>query len=182
MQTTQENRLEKHILFEYTSFDSVVLRGYVKRLFVEGAVIYLLRNLGFNNHGNGVMRILTDKLNSHININCRKDWCKNTLVRWARKEHQVEFLEVLLSSSNRVFGFRNKDLKQILGENWKTAKIAYSPHEMRSNFWFTRIISRGKLRKLRERGAVKKIQSSHCYQLTKEGYVWVFTRSSILSI
>lgn len=73
-----------------------------------------------------------------------------------RKEHQVEFLEVLLLSCNRSFGFRNKDLKQILGKNWKTAKIAYE------------------LRKLRERGAVKKIQSSHYYQLTKEGYVWIF--------
>ena len=73
-----------------------------------------------------------------------------------RKKHQIEFLEVLLSSSNRSLGFRNKDLKQILGENWKTAKIAYE------------------LRKLRERGAVKKIQSSHYYQLTKEGYIWIF--------
>ena len=73
-----------------------------------------------------------------------------------RKEPQVEFLEVLLSSSNRSLGFRNKDLKQILGKNWKTAKIAYE------------------LRKLRERGAVKKLQSSHYYQLTKEGYIWIF--------
>ena len=73
-----------------------------------------------------------------------------------RKEHQVEFLEVLLSSSNRSLGFRNKDLRRILGKNWKTAKIAYE------------------LRKLRVRGAVKKLQSSHYYQLTKEGYVWVF--------
>ena len=47
-------------------------------------------------------------------------------------------------------------MKQILGENWKTAKIAYE------------------LRKLRERGAVKKLQSSHYYQLTKEGYIWIF--------
>lgn len=73
-----------------------------------------------------------------------------------RKEHQVEFLEVLLSSIHRSLGFRNKDLKQILGKNWKTAQIAYE------------------LRKLRERGAVKKLQKSHYYQLTKEGYVWIF--------
>ena len=74
-----------------------------------------------------------------------------------RKEHQVELLEVLLSSSNRSLGFRNKDLRQVLGKNWKTARIAYE------------------LRKLRERGAVKKLQSSHYYQLTKEGYVWIFS-------
>ncbi len=73
-----------------------------------------------------------------------------------RKEHQIEFLEVLLSATHRAFGFRSKDLKQKLGKTWKTAKIAYE------------------LRKLRERGAVKKIQSSHYYQLTKEGFTWIF--------
>ena len=73
-----------------------------------------------------------------------------------RKKFQVELLKVLLAASNRFFGFRNKDLKEILGKNWKTAKIAYE------------------LRKLRERGAVEKIKSSHYYRLTKEGYVWIF--------
>jgi hypothetical protein len=73
-----------------------------------------------------------------------------------RKEHQVEFLDVLLNASKRSFGFRNKDLKKFLGKNWKTARIAYE------------------LRKLRERGAVKKMQASHYYQLTKEGFVWIF--------
>jgi hypothetical protein len=73
-----------------------------------------------------------------------------------RKEHQMEFLQALLSSSHRSLGFRNKDLKRILGEDWKTARIAYE------------------LRKLRERGAVIKIQSSHYYRFTKEGFVWVF--------
>ncbi len=73
-----------------------------------------------------------------------------------RKEHQMEFLEALVSSSHRSLGFRNKDLKRILGEDWKTAKIAYE------------------LRKLRERGAVNKIHSSHYYSFTKEGFVWVF--------
>jgi len=412
MQTIHDSNLKKHISFEYTSFDRVVLRGYIQGLFVEGSVINMLRNLGFNNHSNGVMRILTDKLNSHIkktaekidvkihwwgeqekkqyhskidliqdqygialakknkkskviaiikaventrtftnrNIKTKKgktftkmysvnkfvsqyyiyiddeklglcylkissyipfvsefyfnghNWftyqteistnlifksakfanayfdrvlskhhtiglpdklteifslsrqknngkttqnkfkTKAVIKHWLegnsikcynksscllrvettinkpdlpglklkkpainlmayywyglgsnsryietisdidisildeevcrkyqdpitnskgvkiaapdlRKEHQVEFLEVLLSSSNRSLGFRNKDLKRILGENWKTAKIAYE------------------LRKLRERGAVKKLQSSHYYQLTREGYV-----------
>jgi len=73
-----------------------------------------------------------------------------------RKEHQMEFLEAILSSSHRSLGFRNKDLRLILGKDWKTAKIAYE------------------LLKLRERGAVEKIQSSHYYRLTKEGFVWVF--------
>ena len=66
MQTTHGTSLEQHLSYEYTSFDRVVLRGYIQNLFVEGSVINLLRNLGFNSHSNGVMRILTDKLNSHI--------------------------------------------------------------------------------------------------------------------
>lgn len=66
MHTTQNTALAKHISYEYTSFDRVVLRGYIQSLFVEGSVINLLRNLGFTSHSNGVMRILTDKLNSHI--------------------------------------------------------------------------------------------------------------------
>ena len=73
-----------------------------------------------------------------------------------RKTHQVELLLALLQAKNRAFGFRNKDLLKILGKNWKTPKIAYE------------------LRKLRERGAVKKLQSSHYYQLTEEGYKWIF--------
>jgi hypothetical protein len=72
MQTVQDTSLQKHISFEYTSFDRVVLRGYIQRLFVEGSVINLLRNLGFKNHSNGVMRIITDKLNSHIKKTAQK--------------------------------------------------------------------------------------------------------------
>lgn len=73
-----------------------------------------------------------------------------------RKEHQVEFLKVLLQSSNRVLGFRNKDLRKLLGENWKTTKISYE------------------MRKLRERGAIKKLKNTHYYRLTEEGYNWIF--------
>ena len=73
-----------------------------------------------------------------------------------RKEHQVELLIALLLTKHRVFGFKNKDLQQILENNWKTARIAYE------------------LRKLRERGAIKKMKQSHYYQLTEEGYRWIF--------
>ena len=58
--------LVPHISFKYTSFDRVVLRGYIQGLFVEGSVINMLRNLGFKTHSNAVLRILTDQLNSHI--------------------------------------------------------------------------------------------------------------------
>ena len=72
MQTIHDSNLKNHISFEYTSFDRVVLRGYIQRLFVEGSVINLLRNLGFKNHSDGVMRVLTDKLNSHIKKTAEK--------------------------------------------------------------------------------------------------------------
>jgi len=59
-------QLEEHISFCYSSFDRVLLRGYLPNLFVEGSVIRLLRNLGFTSHTNGVLRTLTDQLNAHI--------------------------------------------------------------------------------------------------------------------
>ena len=61
------SQLEDHINFSYSSFDRVLLRGYLPGLFVEGSVIKLLRNLGFKDYSNGVMRTLTDQLNDHIN-------------------------------------------------------------------------------------------------------------------
>ena len=73
-----------------------------------------------------------------------------------RKTEQLELYSILLSANYFTTGFRNKDLQKILGQNWKTAKIAYE------------------LRKLRERGAIKKIKSSHYYRLTEEGLNWLF--------
>jgi hypothetical protein len=87
MHTINNTPLKDHLSYEYTSFDRVVLRGYIQGLFVEGSIIHLLRKLG---------------------------------------------------------------------EEWKTAKIAYE------------------LRKLRVRGAVEKLKSSHYYRLTIEGFVWIF--------
>ena len=73
-----------------------------------------------------------------------------------RNKAQLELYSVLLSSSYFSIGFRNKDLQALLGDNWKTTKIAYE------------------LRKLRERGAIKKIKNSHYYRLTEEGMNWLF--------
>lgn len=66
MTSILHTKLDKHIRFSYSSFDRIVFRGYLPGLFVEGSVIKLLRNLGFNNHSNGVLKSLTDQLNSHI--------------------------------------------------------------------------------------------------------------------
>ena len=66
MTSILHTKLDKHIRFSYSSFDRIVFRGYLPSLFMEGSVIKLLRNLGFNNHTNGVLKSLTDQLNSHI--------------------------------------------------------------------------------------------------------------------
>lgn len=66
MTSILHTKLEDHIRFSYSSFDRIVFRGYLTNLFVEGSVIKLLRNLGFNTHTNGVLKSLTDQLNSHI--------------------------------------------------------------------------------------------------------------------
>ena len=131
MQTTHDNTLKKHILFEYTSFDRVVLRGYIQRLFVEGSVINLLRNLGFNNHSNGVMRILTDKLNSHIKKTAEK---LDTTIHWwgeqeKKKYHsKIDFIQdhyrselakknkkskviAIIRATENTRTFTNKDIK-----------------------------------------------------------------------
>jgi hypothetical protein len=60
------DHLENHISFSYSSFDRVLLRGYLPNLFVEGSVISLLRNLGFTSHSNRVLRTLTNQFNEHI--------------------------------------------------------------------------------------------------------------------
>jgi len=73
-----------------------------------------------------------------------------------RNKEQLALISVLLNTKHRAMGFRNKDLRKKLGKEWKTAKVAYE------------------LRKLRVRGAIKKLQNSHYYQLTKEGYTWLY--------
>ena len=88
MQTVSDNKLQNHLSFEYTSFDRVVLRGYIQKLFVEGSVINLLRNLGFKTYSNGVMRILTDKFNSHIKKTAEK---LNTTIHWWGKQEKDKY-------------------------------------------------------------------------------------------
>ncbi len=55
-----------NIKFSYFCFDRVILRAYIRTLFFPGGVVKLLRALGFRQLTNGVMRILTDQLNGHI--------------------------------------------------------------------------------------------------------------------
>jgi hypothetical protein len=60
------NQFAQNINFNYSCFDSVILRGYILRLFHTSGIAFLLRALGFNSLSNGIMRLLTNQLNSHI--------------------------------------------------------------------------------------------------------------------
>jgi len=68
----------------------------------------------------------------------------------------LELYALLLSNFSLLPGFKNKHLREKMQGNPKTAKIAYE------------------MRKLRERGAIKKIKNTHYYQVTEEGYVWLY--------
>jgi len=56
----------KHIKFSYSFFDRIIVRGYILGMFRPANVITLLRNLGFSKHTNGVFKLFSDQLNSHI--------------------------------------------------------------------------------------------------------------------
>jgi len=60
------NQFNQNIKFNYTCFDRVIIRGYIRRFFFEACIVLFLRAMGFSKRTNGVMRILTDQLNSHI--------------------------------------------------------------------------------------------------------------------
>jgi hypothetical protein len=94
-------QLKDHISFSYSSFDRILLRGYLPNLFIEGSVICLLRNLGFKDHSNGVLRTLTNQFNSHIanlsiSLNIKIHW-------WGETEKQkyhskIDLVEELYST------------------------------------------------------------------------------------
>jgi len=56
----------QNINFKYVCFDRVTLRGYIRHMFFPAGVITFLKLMGFRKISNGVMRILTNQLNSHI--------------------------------------------------------------------------------------------------------------------
>ena len=105
--------LDKHISFKYTSFDRVVLRGYVLNLFSEGSVITLLRNLGFNKHSDGVMRILTDQLNSHIKKVAEK--LGVNIHWWGENEKKMYHspIDLIKTRYKKEIGKKNKKSKVI---------------------------------------------------------------------
>lgn len=59
-------QFSSHIKFVYSFFDRLIIRGYIQGMFSTGNVITLLRNLGFNQHNNGIIKLLAEQLGSHI--------------------------------------------------------------------------------------------------------------------
>ncbi|SLM31395.1 conserved hypothetical protein [Desulfamplus magnetovallimortis] len=60
------------IKFNYRSFDRVIVRGYIRSFFSLCVVVQFLKTMGFSKKSNGVMRIFTDQLNSHIKKHAEK--------------------------------------------------------------------------------------------------------------
>ena len=60
------SQFSENIKFNYTSFDRVIVRGYIRPFFSLGVVVQFLEAMGFSKKNNGVIRIFTDQLNSHI--------------------------------------------------------------------------------------------------------------------
>ena len=61
-----EKQFSNRIKFSYTCFDRVVIRGYIRKFFGIGSLIYILRHMGFRTVSNTVFRKFTDMLNQHI--------------------------------------------------------------------------------------------------------------------
>ena len=72
-------QFDPNIKFKYFCFDRVIIRGYIQLLFFPAGVAKLLKALGFKHLTNGVMRILTDQLNSHIENLAKR---RNIPIHW----------------------------------------------------------------------------------------------------
>jgi len=73
------NQFDPNIKFSYFCFDRVILRAYIRSLFFPAGVVKLLRALGFKQLTNGVMRLLTDQFNGHIEKIAKK---RNIPIHW----------------------------------------------------------------------------------------------------
>jgi len=120
-------QLDDHISFSYSSFDRVLLRGYLPNLFVEGSVIRLLRNLGFTSHSNGVLRTMTNQFNDHINKTSKISGIK--IHWWGESEKQkyhskIDFVEEHYSTQLKQANRKSKVVCIIKAvENTRTLPI-----------------------------------------------------------
>jgi len=124
-------KLDKNIGFSYSSFDRIVFRGYLPGLFVEGSVIKLLRNLGFTTHTNGVLKSITDQLNSHIKktadqldipihwwsadekstYNSKQDFVKELYASEINKKQKTDKVICIIKATESTRTFANKTVK-----------------------------------------------------------------------
>jgi len=136
LESVQE-QLGAHINFMYSCFDRVLLRGYLPNLFIEGSVIKLLRNLGFKKHSNGVLRTLTDQLNSHIinraahekaqihwwgveenkNYNSKMEFVESVYKREIQKKRKTNRVICIIKAIENTRTFANKTVKTKSGKD-----------------------------------------------------------------
>lgn len=136
MLDTITDKLGNHIKFSYSCLDRVVFRGYIRNLFVEGSVINLLRNLGFKKHSNGVLKTLTEQLNTHIKKTADKlgveihwwgnaekekyghklDLVEDIYRKELKKAHKSDKALCIIKSLENTRTFANKDIKTKAGK------------------------------------------------------------------
>jgi len=66
------DQFSKNIKLNYTSFDRVIIRGYILPFFSLGSIVNYLKAIGYKKSHHGIMRILTDQLNAHISKEAAK--------------------------------------------------------------------------------------------------------------
>ena len=136
MLDTITDKLGNHINFSYSCLDRVVFRGYILNLFVEGSVIKLLRNLGFKKHSNGVLKTLTDQLNTHIKkiadklslhihwwgnqekekYHSKLDFVQDIYRKEIGKIHKTDKVICIIKSLENTRTFANKEVKTKAGK------------------------------------------------------------------
>lgn len=136
MLDTITDKLASHIAFNYSCFDRVVFRRYIRNLFVEGSVINLLRNLGFKKHSNGVLKTLTEQLNSHIKKTADKfgitvhwwgnaekekydhklDLVQDIYRKELKKKYKGDKVFYIIKSLENTRTFANRDIKTKAGK------------------------------------------------------------------
>jgi len=110
------DQFSENIKFDYTSFDRVIIRGYILRLFSSACVVLFLRAMGFSRSTNGIMRIFTDQLNSHISRQAQSEFYFNGHnLKVTRKESYLIRTETTINNLEQGVNLIDQGLNQITG-------------------------------------------------------------------
>lgn len=129
------SQFKANINFSYTCFDRIILRGYIRKVFFAGAVVYFLRALGFEKLSQAVLRILTDQLTKHIKREAEKyhipviwwnsikgtekEKLKYVQRHYARKfKGKGNFVFCIIIAKENVLTFGSKELESKQGEKY----------------------------------------------------------------